>query len=450
MARIEPRLLKGFRDYLPEQMIPRQRMLDAVARVFERHGFPPLQTPAIEYAEILLGKYGADAERLLYRFEDNGGRDICLRYDLTVPLARVAAQYGNLPMPFRRYQIAPVWRAEKPGKGRFREFFQCDVDVVGSDSLLADAECVAVDHAVLTELGVERFVVRINNRKILTGWFEAMGLGSGDDKQGRGILRTVDKLPSMGEDKVRELLATDNGLGADAIDCISHFLSITGDNAAKLAAARELLGGTGSGRAGLEELSEVIDSAVALGVPTNRIEVDFSIARGLDYYTGSVFETFLQDLPDFGSVMSGGRYDALISTFLGREMPAVGISVGVDRLFSAMLELGLVREAATTTRVLLCPLSVPCVRPALEAAAGLRRAGIATEIFLQPAKLRKQLKYANQRGIPVAVILGEEEVERGVATVKRMQSGEQAESPLTALAEAVAVIPDSTTTGQGR
>jgi histidyl-tRNA synthetase len=437
MSRIEPRVLKGFRDYLPDQMIPRKRMMDAVAQVFERHGFAPIQTPALEYAGILLGKYGADAERLLYRFTDNGGRDVCLRYDLTVPLARVAAQYGNLPMPFRRYQIAPVWRAEKPGKGRFREFFQCDVDIVGTDSLLADAECVAVDNAVLSELGVERFVIRINNRKVLTGWFEAMGLGSEDDERGRGILRTVDKLPAMGEDKVRELLAADNGLETTQIDRILEFLGIEGANDAKLSAARDLLGETESGAAGLSELECVIGSAVSLGVPAGRIEIDFSIARGLDYYTGSVFETFLLDLPDFGSVMSGGRYDELISTFLGRPMPAVGISVGVDRLFSAMQELGLVREAATPTRVLVCPMSEECIGPALEAVASLRSAGIPTEVHSGAAKLRKQLKSANQRQIPIAVILGGDELARGVASIKWMESGTQEEAPLGALAEAI-------------
>jgi histidyl-tRNA synthetase len=438
--KIDPRLLKGFRDYLPDQMIPRQRMMNAAAEVFERYGFAPLQTPALEYAEILLGKYGADAERLLYKFTDNGGREVCMRYDLTVPLARVAAQYGNLPLPFKRYQIAPVWRAEKPGKGRYREFFQCDVDIVGSSSLLADAECVAVDNDVLATLGVTNFQIRINNRKILTGWFEALQLGNADDDAGRGILRTIDKLPAMGEETVRKLLASDNGLDAGAVDRVFEFLGISGANEEMLARATELIGASEAGAQGLAELRTVIECAQALGVPAERLQVDFSIARGLDYYTGSVFETFLLDLPGFGSVMSGGRYDNLISTFLGRDMPAVGISAGVDRLFAGMLELGLIDDAATTTRVLVAPMDEAVLPTALGIAAQLRAAGLGTEVYPEQSKLKKQLKYANQRGIPVVVIIGLDELAAGEATVKMMAEGSQTAMPLDGLATRLAEL----------
>ena len=442
MKPITPKTLKGFRDYLPEQMIARKQMMSAIAEVFERYGFSPIQTPALEYSEILLGKYGADAERLLYRFTDNGGRDVCLRYDLTVPLARVAAQYGNLPMPFKRYQIAPVWRAEKPAKGRFREFFQCDVDIVGSASLLADAECVAVDNDVLSALGVENFRININNRKVLAGFLQSLGLGAGDDDAGRAVLRTIDKLAAMGEATVRGLLASDNGLDAAAIGRVFEFLGIEGANDEMLAAAEQLIGSTEGGSEGICELRAVLGYVAALGVPAERLNVDFSIARGLDYYTGSVFETFLLDLPGFGSVMSGGRYDTLISTFLGRDMPAVGISAGIDRLFSGMVELGLVKTSKTPTRVLVAPMGEETLAAALAATSRLRAAGIATEVYLEPAKLKKQLKYADQRDIEAVVIIGEDELAAGEATVKLMAKRDQVRLPLAELAPKLAALLD--------
>ncbi len=433
MKTIEPRVLKGFRDYLPEQMIPRKRMMDTIAEVFERYGFAPAQTPALEYADILLGKCGEDAERLLYRFTDNGGRDVCLRYDLTVPLARVAAQYGNLPMPFKRYQIAPVWRAEKPAKGRFREFFQCDVDIVGTASLLADAECVAVANNVLSTLGVSNFEIRINSRKILSGLLEKVVFERHDESIGPHVLRTIDKLPAMGEATVRELLASENGLAQDVIDRIFELIGLRGTTDDILAAAERCVGSSRSGAAGVAELRQVIGHASALGVPKDRLRVDLSIARGLDYYTGIVFETFLMDLPDLGSVMSGGRYDGLISTFLGRNMPAVGISVGIDRLFSGMTELGLVEAVKTPTRVLVAPMGSDVLAPALRAASQLRAAGIPTEVYLEEAKLGKQLRYADQRGIQAVVIIGTEEAAAAEATVKLMQRGEQLRVPLAEL-----------------
>ena len=442
MSKIQPRILKGFRDYLPEQMIARKQMMSTIEEVFERYGFSPLQTPALEYSEILIGKYGADAERLLYRFRDNGERDICLRYDLTVPLARVAAQYGNLPMPFKRYQIAPVWRAEKPAKGRFREVFQCDVDIVGSASLLADAECVGVDNDVLSALGVENFRININNRKILTGFLASLGLGSGDDDAGRAVLRTVDKLAAMGEDTVRQLLASDNGLDTAAIGRVFEFIGIKGTNDEMLAAAERVIGSTDAGTEGISELRTVLQRSAELGVPAERLCVDFSIARGLDYYTGSVFETFLLDLPGFGSVMSGGRYDTLISTFLGRDMPAVGISAGIDRLFSGMTELGLVKTSKTPTRVLIAPMCDEALGPALTAATALRGAEIATEVYFEPAKLKKQLKYADQRNIEVVVIIGEDELATGETTVKLMAKREQVRIPLAELASTLASLLD--------
>ncbi len=415
-------------------------MLRAIEGVFERYGFSPLQTPALEYSDILLGKYGDDAERMLYRFADKGGRDVCLRYDLTVPLARVAAQYGNLPMPFRPYQIGPVWRAEKPGRGRYREFLQCDVDIVGSPSLLADAECMAVDNDVLSALGVTNFTIKLNNRKVLTGLLESLGPAASSGENANGILRTIDKLPAAGEKAVRRLLATDNGLDQSTIGRIFEFLGIEGSNEQMLAGARRFFGPSEAGAEGISELSDVLARAAGLGVPEDRVRIDFSIARGLDYYTGSVFETFLLDLPGFGSVMSGGRYDDLISMFVGREMPAVGISVGVDRLFSAMAELGLIKPSKSVTRVLVAPMSTEAVRPALESASRMRAAGRATEVYLEQAKLKKQLKYADQRGIEAVVILGADELAAGEATVRLMTEGEQIQVPLGDLPARVASL----------
>lgn len=435
MKRIEPKLLKGFRDYLPHQMIARKQIIAAAEKVFEHYGFSPLQTPALEYAEILLGKYGADAERLLYRFTDNGGRDVCLRYDLTVPLARVAAQYPNLPSPLKRYQIAPVWRAEKPARGRFREFFQCDVDIVGSTSLAADAECVAVDNDLLDALGVTHFQININNRKILTGLLESLRQDGADRQAEHSILRSIDKLPAMGEEAVRRLLAEENQLEQASIDHVFAFLGIAGSNDQMLAGAGKLVGASEVGCQGVEELRQVVAYAVALGVPADRIHVDFSIARGLDYYTGSVFETFLLDLPGFGSVMSGGRYDDLISTFLGREMPAVGISMGMDRLFSGMAELGLIEETKTPTRVLVALLGPELLPDALATAGQLRKVGLPTEVYFDNARLKKQLKYANNQEIEAVVILGPDEVATGQATVKLMETGEQTQIPLSNLAQ---------------
>jgi histidyl-tRNA synthetase len=424
---IEPRTLKGFRDYLPEDMLPRQAMLAAISRVFERHGFVPLQTPALEYADILLGKLGGDAEKLLFRFRDNGGRDVCLRYDLTVPLARVAAQYPDLPKPFKRYQIAPVWRAENPGRGRFREFFQCDCDVVGSASLLYDAECIALDFAVMKELGVEA-VVRFNNRKVLT----ALGakLNVADERQMMAIFRTIDKLPSQGKARVRELLASEAQCSPEQIETIVRFVEIEGDFETMVGALRELVGEAGT--TAIAELRTVKTYADALtdAASAARLQLDFSIARGLDYYTGTVYETFLTGLPTFGSVMSGGRYDGLIARYSGKPTPAVGISVGIDRLYAGLTELKAIRRVTTTSKVCVIPLEPACVLPALKVLSALRAAGIAAEMLLDneaKPKIDKQLPLAVKKGIPFAAILGGNEVVKGTVMLKDLNAKEQVE-----------------------
>lgn len=423
MATIEPRLLKGFRDYLPDPMIVRRRMINSVCTVFERFGFSPLETPALEYTDILLGKMGDEAEKLLYRFRDNGDRDITLRYDLTVPLARVIGMNRNLPMPFKRYQVGNVWRAESPGRGRFREFLQCDVDIVGTTSLMADAECLAVDAAVMTALGVQA-KIRFNNRKVFQGLQESIGVADGG--QMNLVLRAVDKLPKIGDEGVRAELRAVTSLDAAAIDRVMAFCAIAGSPQDVLAQLESLFAASPAGQSGVAELREVLGRATSMGVPAEMLVLDPSIARGLDYYTGTVFETFLDKLPAFGSVMSGGRYDTLIGLYAGQEIPAVGISVGVDRLLAGLIELGEVSCPKSVTHVLLAALSESEANHVLGAAAGLRRLGVNAEVYLDPAaKVRKAFKYADSLGISWVAVAGPDEVAKNMLSLKDMKSGTQ-------------------------
>lgn len=422
-ARVEPRLLRGFRDYLPEEMIPRQKMLDRITEVFERHGFSPLGTPALEYAEVVLGKYGADAEKLLFRFTDQGGRDVCMRYELTTSLARVAAQYGHLPKPLKFYQIGPVWRAERPGHGRFREFYQCDVDIVGAEGALAEYECLQVDYDVLTALGIDRFAIRVSNRRLLDGLAAMLGITDVDRRHAIG--RTIDKLPSQGDAAVQELLASEAGLSADQIARVFDFLRITGTNEEILRRLRDYFAGIPDGTEGVGTLDRLLGYARSGGIPDRIIQLDTRIVRGLDYYTGTVYETFLLDKPDLGSVMSGGRYDGLVSVFTGEDVPAVGISVGIDRLLTGLQELGRVEKSASVSQVFVTVFDEASAPDSLRAASELRNLGIAAELSVESGGLRKQLKYANRQGVPFALIIGPDEAAAGTMTLRDMASGEQ-------------------------
>ncbi|MBZ0135104.1 MAG: histidine--tRNA ligase [Planctomycetes bacterium] len=443
MARIQPRLLKGFRDYLPEVMVPRTRLLRRIAEVFERFGFEPLDTPSIEYADILLGKAGPEAEKLFYRFEDQGGRDVALRYELTVSLARVIGQYAtSLPRPFKRYQMGPVWRAESPAKGRFREFWQCDVDIVGTDSLLADAECIAVDFAVMRALGVPNYVIRFNNRKVFRGLQSRIGVS--DNEVMDAVMRGVDKFDKIGQAGVRAELATQVGKGGfseNGLEAVLDFLKLgqgSPTNSARIDALESFLGDTEMGRTGVNELREVLGAALGMGVDEAVLRVDPTIVRGLDYYTGTVFETFLADAPQFGSVMSGGRYDGLIGLFSNEEAPAVGISVGIDRLLAALEELKLLPKARSSAAVLVTVFTPETLGYSLRAARELRRAGINAELYLDAgAKLAKQFKYASRKGIPLVVIAGPEEEKAGNVSLRGMDSGEQMQVSIESLAQAV-------------
>jgi histidyl-tRNA synthetase len=416
MSKIVARVLKGFRDYMPANMLPKERMLRQVASVFESFGFSPLQTPALEYAECLLGKMGDEGDKLLYRFRDNGDRDVAMRYDLTVPLARVVAMNGNMTRPFKRYQIAPVWRAEKPGRGRFREFMQCDVDIIGSTDMMADAECIAVGATVLESLGVNEFVIRINNRKLLTAMLARFEIAPGEPSM--SVLRGIDKLPKIGEAKVRTLLKDENGLADAAIDGIFEFLSLSAGDLA------EWFGDDEIGQLGAKELNTVMQLAAELGV-ADRVEVDLSIARGLDYYTGTIYETFLTADESLGSVMSGGRYDDLLSMFGGPGVPAVGISVGVDRLLFGLMELGLLESKQSPTQVLVGVFSDEERSLSYGLAAQLRAAGINTEVFPGIPRMKKQLQYANRQGIAHVALIGKTEAETGEVLLKNMETGEQ-------------------------
>lgn len=418
MGAVEPRLLKGFRDFLPAEQAGRQSMLDAITRAFETCGFAPLSTPAIEYADVLLGKYGDEGEKLLYRFKDNGDRDVALRYDLTVPLARVMAQYRDLPRPFKRYQTGTVWRAEKPAHGRFREFMQYDADIVGSASPLSDADCIAAGILALEGLGLERFLVRIGHRGVLNALLSEAGVGEAGAQA--EVLRAIDKLEKIGRDAVEDVLATIDGVGRERAGTL---LDLLGDGTNP--AALDRVAGHPEAAAGVAHLRRVLGVLAAMG-HGERIGLDLRIARGLDYYTGTVYETTLLDLPSVGSVMSGGRYDTLLETYGVPAIPCVGISIGVDRLFAALAELGQAPTGATGPEAVVCLMGDSVLAIGMRLVSDLRRAGLRTESVPEPAaRLKKQIEYAARRGARFAVLLGESEVAEGRAAVKDLRTGEQ-------------------------
>lgn len=422
MSRVQPRVLKGFRDYLPETDGARQRMLRQVAAVFESFGFGPLTTPALEYAEILLGKVGDDGDKLLYRFEDNGGRDVALRYDLTVPLARVVAQHRHLEMPFRRYQIAPVWRAEKPGRGRFREFLQCDVDIVGEASMRADAECVMVGLEVLDALGVQGPEMRVNNRKILDGLLDGLGVDEGAGR--RAVMRAIDKLPKIGRDGVSAELTEQASLDTAAQERLFDFLERDVGSRADVSALSAELESSPHGQRGVAELTELLELVDGAGYGT-RVRVDLSIARGLDYYTGTIYETFVLGREEYGSIMSGGRYDTLLGLFLKESVPAVGISLGIDRLLTLLGDMDALdarRGVGDLFAALVDPSSQTWIQ---EVARALRKQGLKVEVSLKDQKIGKQLRYAERKGYRWVLLAGPEEAASGQVSLKDLETGHQ-------------------------
>jgi len=432
-GRIEPRTLKGFRDYLPAAAIARERLIDTAKAVYRDFGFAPIDTPALEYTEILLGKGGDETDKQLYRFTDNGGRDVALRFDLTIPFARFAAQYTNeLGLPFKRYHVGPVWRGENTQRGRYREFVQCDFDTIGTESPLADQETALVIHELFQRLGFERFTIRVNDRRVLNGLLERLGLV----ERSVAVLRALDKLAKVGPEKVTEELAREAGATAEQAAEVLAFAALSGSNEEILARLVELVRGTAMGESGVASLAGLVAGARAVGVAPERLALDVSIARGLDYYTGVIFETFLGDLPGIGSVCSGGRYDDLASLYTKQRLPGVGASLGVDRLLAAMEELKMVDAKSAP-----CPVLVTCFDAArgveyLALASELRRAGLGVELYPDQKKLGEQLKYADRRGFRLAVIAGPAELEAGNVQLKLLATGESRTLPRADLAAA--------------
>ncbi|MEX0728858.1 MAG: histidine--tRNA ligase [Planctomycetaceae bacterium] len=419
---IKPQTLKGFRDYLPEAMRSREHLMDVARRVYRSYGFAPIDTPALEYSEILLGKGGEESDKQLFRFTDQGERDVAMRFDLTVPLARFTAQHlGELGTPFKRYHIGTVWRAEKPQKGRYREFVQCDFDTIGTDANTSDIETLFVIHDLMEQLGFARFTLRVNHRALLNGVLEQAGLA---DKSA-GVLRALDKLPKIGRAAVADEMTAHVGTTADQAETVLQLAELRGSPQELLDQAEKLVAGNETGMFGVSRLQELLAACRTAALPAERIQIDLSIARGLDYYTGTVYETFLDDLPGIGSVCSGGRYDNLAGLFTHQKLPGVGASLGLDRLLAAMEELGLLDTAQAAAPVFIPLFDKQHVGDYLAAARRLRAAGWGVEVFPDDRGLGKQLKYADRKGFKLALIAGDQEFSSGQWQIKSLAAGTQ-------------------------
>ncbi len=426
MAQMKPRTLSGFMELLPGPQQQMERIMEILRETYSLYGFTPLDTPAIEAADVLLAKGGGETEKQIYRFQ-KGDSDLALRFDLTVPLAKyVALHYGELSFPFRRYQIGKVYRGERAQRGRFREFYQADIDIIGDGklSILNEAEIPAIIYRTFSRLGLRRFQIRVNNRKLLNGFYGMLGLS---DRAG-DILRTVDKLDKIGPEKVAALLREEVGLDEAQAAEILRFLTVEGDALAALEAYR---GRSEAFDEGLDELRAVVSSLGAFGVPAENFAVDLTIARGLDYYTGTVYETMLLDHPEIGSVCSGGRYDNLAGYYIDKPLPGVGISIGLTRLFYVLGEQKLLNPQLLTAPadVLVLPMTAD-LQPAIRLATELRENGLRTQLYAEEKKFKAKMAYADKLGIPYVLFLGEDEIQDGVVTCKDMASGEQTKLPL--------------------
>ena len=424
MERIKPHTLSGFMELLPGEQALMDRIMDTIRRVYGLYGFTALDTPLIESSDVLLAKGGGETEKQIYRFS-KGDSDLALRFDLTVPLAKyVALHYAELTFPFRRYQIGKVYRGERPQRGRFREFYQADIDVIGDGSLdiMNEAEIPSIIYRVFTELGLQRFVIRVNNRKILNGFYDLLGLS---DKAG-DIMRTVDKLEKIGPEKVGAILRDDLGIAPESAGKILEFMAIRGGNDSVLARLGEYTGRNDLFDKGYGELRTVVEYLKDFGVPEDHFAVDLTIARGLDYYTGTVYETQMTDHPEVGSICSGGRYDDLAGFYTDKALPGVGISIGLTRLFFILSDCGLLdRELPTAPAdVLILPMAEDRAF-AVETATAFRAAGIRTQIYSENRKFKAKLTYANRLGAPFAAILGDDEIQRRMVSLKDMKTGTQ-------------------------
>ncbi len=422
--RIEPRTLPGFMELLPNEQIQFNSMMDKIRKSYERFGFLPLDTPIIEMADVLLAKAGGETEKQIYRF-NKGENDLALRFDLTVPLAKYVCEYqGNITFPFKRYQIGKVYRGEKPQKGRYREFYQCDIDIIGDGelSIINDAEMPSIIYTTIKELGFDDFTIRINNRKILNGLFAGLEL----EKESVEIMRIVDKLEKIGEENVIKCIE-DLKVENSKIEKIMSFLKIEGTTDEKLEALEKLNISNELFNQGLDELTQVVKYVRLFGVPETNFKVDLTIARGLDYYTGTVYETFLNDYREVGSVCSGGRYDNLAEYYTDKKMPGVGVSIGLTRLFYKLNELNILQEKQRSISKVLVVSMTEDISKALEVATKFRQAGINADVYVEDKKIKAKFKYADKLQIPYVAIIGEEEEKNGTVSLKNMVTGQQEE-----------------------
>ena len=427
MGKTEPRTLPGFMELLPSEQILFDDMKQKIEKSYQKFGFLPIDTPIIEYAEVLLAKAGGETEKQIYRFE-KGDTDLALRFDLTVPLAKyVAKNYGNLSFPFRRYQIGKVYRGEKAQKGRYREFYQCDIDIIGDGelSVINDAELPSVIYNIFKELGFDDFTIRINNRKILNGLFESLN----QKENATEILRIIDKIEKIGKEAVIEELEKIE-IPSDAINKIMDFIEIEGTTDEKLQKLNELNIKNEEFEKGLDELTQVVKYVRIFGIPEANFKVDLTIARGLDYYTGTVYETFLNQYRELGSVCSGGRYENLAEYYTDKQLPGVGISIGLTRLFYKLNELQLIKaEKKSIAEVLVVPMVQDLTVP-IQIATDLRKKGISTEVYLNDKKLKAKIKYADKLEIPYVIVVGEDEINSGIVKIKNMKTGEEKETSI--------------------
>ena len=429
MAKMTPRTLSGFMELLPAPQQQMERIMEILRKTYSLYGFTPLDTPVIESSEVLLAKAVGETEKQIYRFQ-KGDSDLSLRFDLTVPLAKyVALHYNELSFPFRRYQIGKVYRGERAQRGRFREFYQADIDIIGDGKLdiTNEAEIPSIIYQTFSALGLKRFQIRVNNRKILNGFYALLGL----TEKSADVMRTVDKLDKIGPEKVKTILVEDFGVSyADAGE-ILKFIAIRGTNEEVLAALEGYTGKNEMFDQGLAELKTVVGYLADFGVPAENFAVDLTIARGLDYYTGTVYETTLLDHPEIGSVCSGGRYDNLAEFYTDRQLPGVGISIGLTRLFYVLGEQGMLNPELPTAPadVLILPMTED-LSPAITLATALRQAGIRTQLHCEQKKFKAKISYADKLGIPYVIFLGEDEISAGIVACKDMKSGEQTKLPV--------------------
>ncbi len=422
---IKPRTFKGTRDFLPTELLNRKNLINKLQYVFELYGFAPLETPAMEFVEVLTGKYGDEGDKLIYKLAYKGGNELALRYDLTVPLSRVVAMNPDLIKPFKRYQIQPVWRADSPQlkRGRFREFYQCDMDIIGESSIAADAEIIAIMNNSMKELGFSKYVTKVNSRKVLYGMIGYSGVKKGGEAE---VSRALDKLDKIGTEGVEKELANLD-LKKKQIDILFDLILTEGNFEDKVEKIKPIAESNELFKKGLEEITDVFGILKSMKIPDETVEWNFALARGLDYYTGLIFETVLPDYPQFGSLAGGGRYDELIGLYLGRDVPATGASIGIDRIYSTIEQIFGFPERGTVTEVLVCVFSKDELGYSLTRASALREAGIKTEVSLGGGKLKKQFGYADKKKIPLVCIEGDNERNSGIVKIKHLGIGKEFE-----------------------